>query len=70
LSTVLSNRLKRGIATAVSWLNPNFRAYPPSEYRLALEHLDLEDHAQQVLAELVRLNRVVPTRTFEAARDA
>jgi hypothetical protein len=39
---VATNALKRGIATALGWMNPNFRVFEPTELNLALEHIDIE----------------------------
>lgn len=60
VTTVLSNRLKRGIATAISWLNPSFRAFLPEEFDAALIHLDLVPHRDQLLAELESLQAKLP----------
>lgn len=66
VTTVLSNRFKRGIATAISWLNPSFRAFQPEEFEHALEHLGLKGHVSTLLAELRRLQKQLPpVKTFE-----
>jgi hypothetical protein len=52
VSVALSNPLKRGITTAISWLNPLFRAYPPEKFDLALGHLNLNEHRATIIAEL------------------
>lgn len=71
VSTVLSNRLKRGIATAVFWLNPNFKAFPPEEFRRALDHLGLEGEASKILTALQELQKSIPTnKTLEAILKA
>jgi hypothetical protein len=41
---VETSAIKRGIATAVSWINPNFRVFEPADLAAALEHIDLEAH--------------------------
>jgi hypothetical protein len=43
ITTVLSNPVKRGIATALSWINPRFFFTAPSGAKRAAEHLDLGD---------------------------
>jgi hypothetical protein len=43
ITTVLSNPVKRGIATALSWVNPRFFFGSPMEAKRALAHLDLDD---------------------------
>jgi hypothetical protein len=39
---IATNALKRGIATALSWMNPNFRVFEPTDLPLALAHIDLD----------------------------
>jgi hypothetical protein len=39
---VATSALKRGIATALGWMNPNFRVFEPTELSLALEHIGIE----------------------------
>jgi hypothetical protein len=39
---VANSPLKRGIATALTWMNPNFRVFEPGELMLALEHIGLD----------------------------
>lgn len=65
VSNVLSHRLKRGIATAISWLNPNFRAFPPDQFDQALAHLDLTGHRVGILAALQRLQTAESTETMK-----
>jgi hypothetical protein len=70
VSSVLTNRLKRGIATAIFWLNPNFRAFPPEEFSRALEHLDLGAHGPMLLAALEGLQKSLPgSKTLKAILD-
>ena len=45
VTTVLSNPLKRGVATALSWANPQIKFFQPAQARDALAHLDLSAHA-------------------------
>jgi hypothetical protein len=39
---VVTSALKRGIATALTWMNPNFRVFEPSDLPLALDHIGIE----------------------------
>ncbi len=39
---VVTSALKRGIATALTWMNPNFRVFEPGDLALALDHIGLE----------------------------
>ncbi len=39
---VATSALKRGIATALTWMNPNFRVFEPSDLALALNHIGIE----------------------------
>jgi hypothetical protein len=41
ITSVLSSPVKRGIATALSWVNPRFFFGAPKDALRALEHLDL-----------------------------
>jgi len=43
ITTVLSDPIKRGIATAISWANPRFFFGGPNDAPRAAEHLDLGD---------------------------
>jgi len=38
---VVTSALKRGIATALTWMNPNFRVFEPTDLALALDHIGL-----------------------------
>jgi hypothetical protein len=53
----LSNPLKRGLATAMTWLNPAFMAFSLEKWRGALQHLDLDGQIGAILTELERLQR-------------
>lgn len=70
VSTVLRNPVKRSIVTAILWLNPNFKAFPPDQFALALEHLGLGEHANGLLAELrVLQQRVSPSETLQLIQE-
>ncbi|WP_146660969.1 hypothetical protein [Enhygromyxa salina] len=65
VTTVLANRFKRGIATAIFWLNPNFRAFGPDQLDQALAHLDLDGHGERLIEQLREVQRsVAPTKTL------
>lgn len=67
VSDVLQNPIKRGILTAINWLNPNFRAFPTAQLDRALAHLDLQDHVPTLLAALRDLKgQVKPIASLEA----
>jgi hypothetical protein len=75
ISSQLSNRLVRGITTAIFWLNPNFRAYPPEQLDLALEHLGLLEHRAKLLTAFQDLQKGLPpvqtlALVLEAAQKA
>lgn len=53
----LSNRLVRGIATAISWLSPTFRAFPPEQFSQALAHLGLVEYQALIIAEFLELQK-------------
>ncbi len=60
VTTILSNPLKRGVATAISWLNPSFRAFQPEDMAGAFNHLQLTEHVDTIIEELVRLQKSLP----------
>ncbi len=59
VTNVLSNRLKRGVATAISWINPNFRVFVPDQFGSALQHLDISEHQAALLASLRDLQKAI-----------
>jgi hypothetical protein len=65
VSAQLSNGLLRGVATAIAWLNPNFRAFGPDQFGLALEHLELSEYRAEIVAALQELQKSIePIRTM------
>jgi hypothetical protein len=60
ITNSLTNPLKRGVATAIHWLNPAFLALPPAQWRESLRHLDLEDDTVPLLQVLNRLQKYFP----------
>jgi hypothetical protein len=72
VTTVLMNPVKRGILTAVTWLNPNFRAYPPDRSHLAFEHLEITAHKAKLMAEVEAACRRLspPLETLRLMKEA
>jgi hypothetical protein len=61
----LNNPVKRGIATALSWIQPQLRFLRPRDWAIGLAHVGLSDHETEVLAELARMQaRVFPVVTL------
>jgi hypothetical protein len=60
VTNALTNPLKRGVATALLWLNPSFRAWQPSDFDRALQHLGLEDSKSNILNGLRQLQTKLP----------
>jgi hypothetical protein len=67
LTLALSNPVVRGIATAISWVNPGLRFFQPSRFHDALAYLDLGDQRSEIEREYramkERLGR--PVRVFD-----
>jgi hypothetical protein len=63
ISNTLSNPIKRGITTAISWVNPAFIAVQPYEWEKGFKHLDLEGQLKPIVSELERLQRQLPPVT-------
>lgn len=63
VSHVLHNALKRGIVTAISWINPSFRAFTPNNLDQALSYMDVAGHGPQIMDELKRLQASLPKIT-------
>ncbi len=61
----LTNPLKRGVATAISWLNPEFKAVTSDRFREALRHVDLDGALVEVLAVFRGLQpEIAPVKTL------
>jgi len=60
ITNTLTNPIKRGVATAISWANPAFLALPPERWREAFGHADLEGELDAVLAVLQELQKDFP----------
>ncbi|CAN5661468.1 hypothetical protein BH09MYX1_BH09MYX1_40840 [soil metagenome] len=60
VTTVLSNPIKRGVATAIQWLNSDFRFYEPRDVDAALSWIGLEGQFEPLYAEFVVLQKGMP----------
>lgn len=60
VTTVLTNPIKRGVATAITWLNPLSRFYEPRGFRDAVSYLDLEHRIDAIWREYGRLASELP----------
>jgi hypothetical protein len=60
ISNSFTNPVKRGIATAIGWVNPAFKAVMPDRWRDALVHADLEGEIVPILDVLRQLQRDLP----------
>lgn len=71
-SVVTVSRFVRGIVSAVSWFNPQIRAFTPSQLLPALTHLGMSAGAKpRLLQELAEMEReLVPNACFQAIKDA
>jgi hypothetical protein len=65
VTTVLSNPIKRGIATALQWLNPSYAFFGPEGARAALQHVDLASETAAVwVAYRTMQSRLRPIKTL------
>ncbi len=71
ITIVLTSRIKRGIATAITWLNPSFKAFDPSQLEASLAHVDLAGETS-LLDDFADLQRVIgkPLETLTLLRNA
>ncbi|MEO8180757.1 MAG: hypothetical protein ABI895_18135 [Deltaproteobacteria bacterium] len=60
ISLSLSNPVKRGIATALSWVNPRVRAFEPPCWSEAFGYAGLSRHFDAVWSELAKLQQRLP----------
>jgi hypothetical protein len=60
VTTVLSNPIKQGVATALQWMNPATAFFLPSQTREALAHLDLAGDLRVLWNEALDLQRQLP----------
>jgi hypothetical protein len=70
LTNSLSNPLKRGIVRALSWMNPGFRAFEPSDLDGALLYLGQSELLEEVWSEFCALQtRLPPVQTLSALAE-
>jgi hypothetical protein len=60
VTPVLSNPLKRGVATALSWMNPAMAFFSPDEFGAAVAHLGLGPQRRALWSELMLLATKLP----------
>lgn len=60
ITIALSHPVKRGIATALSWVNPRFFFTSPSGATRAADHLDLGDQWDVVWPGFLELQKALP----------
>jgi hypothetical protein len=60
ITTVLSNPVKRGIATALSWVNPRYFFGAPKDALRASEHLDLADQWDVMWPLFLQMQKQLP----------
>ncbi len=66
VTTALTNPIKRGIATAISWTNPRFFFTEPKQWPRALDHLHLGAHGDQLWNGFRALQKQMPlNKTLE-----
>jgi hypothetical protein len=65
------NPLKRGLMTALSWINPAMAFFTPDEFRLALEHVEQPEELDAVWSEILKLqSQLAPVRTVRLIAQA
>ncbi len=65
----LSNAVMRGVATALSWLNPGFKAHGPDQFDAAIGHLGLARFDREILMQLEVLQKeLAPLKTLARIR--
>jgi hypothetical protein len=71
ITTVLSNPIKRGVATALSWANPQIKFFQPAQAHAALAHVDLADDVERIWNEYVELqSKLPPVKILEPVANA
>jgi hypothetical protein len=73
ITNSLTNPVKRGVATAIAWLNPAFRAFDPAMAREAFAHVGCQNPADRdaIWAALLELQRgLARVTTLEQAAAA
>ncbi len=65
----LTNPIKRGIATALFWINPAFRVFEPRDINAALAHIDLPPDFAELYAQYSELqSRLPPVESLRIAQ--
>lgn len=71
VSCALNKPIPRGIATAISWMNPSFKAFAPAQTAQAFAHLGLTSDIDFVWEQLRALQaRLKPNHTLELMAQA
>jgi hypothetical protein len=71
ITTVLTNPMKRGIATALMWIFPSFAFFEPRQTKAALQYLDLDGQLQVLWKHFAALQqRLPPNATLELVAQA
>jgi hypothetical protein len=60
VTTVLTNPIKRGIATAIMWTNPRFLFTEPKQWQRALDHLGESGHGEEIWNQFRELQKEMP----------
>jgi hypothetical protein len=60
ITTVLTNPIKRGIATAIGWTNPRFLFTEPKQWQRALDHLEVGAHGAGLWSGYGELQKRMP----------
>ncbi|MEO8799008.1 MAG: hypothetical protein ABI551_14055, partial [Polyangiaceae bacterium] len=63
ITTVLTNPIKRGIATALAWTSPRFLFAEPKQWQQALVHIGMGAHGDEVWSGLRELQKRLPAST-------
>lgn len=70
ISGALDSPLKRGMATAIQWINPQVALFGPEQAREALAYLNLEHATDLVLKQLLELEKQMrPLRVMRTVAE-
>jgi hypothetical protein len=71
ITTVLTNSVKRGIATALMWMFPSLAFFEPRQTEAALKHVDLDGQLHVLWKHFAALQqRLPPNATLELVAQA
>jgi hypothetical protein len=71
VSSAYDNPIKRGITTAVQWINPDLGFFRPREVRQAVAHIDLGADLSRIWGEYQSLEQLLgPLPVMRAAGAA